>query len=154
MDYRSPGSNGHEIMSATILKEVPISFSWGSSRSKDPTRSPVATALAGRFFSTDRPRKSHQFSSVTQLCPTLCDLMDCSMPGLPVHHQLLEFTQTHVHWVGDAIQPSHPLSAPSLLQSFPASGFLQMSQFFSSGDQSIGVSAIASVLPMNIQDYL
>ena len=54
-----------------------------------------------------------QFSSVAQLCPTLCDPMDCSTPGLPVHHQLPEFTQTHVHWVGDAIQPSHPLSSPS-----------------------------------------
>ena len=55
-----------------------------------------------------------QFSSVAQLCPTLCDSMNCSKPGLPVHHQLLEFTQTHIHWVGDAIQPSHPLSSPSL----------------------------------------
>ena len=54
-----------------------------------------------------------QFSSVTQLCPTLCDPMDCSTPGLPVHHQLQEFTQTHVHWVSDAIQPSHPLSSTS-----------------------------------------
>ena len=53
-----------------------------------------------------------QFSSVTQSCLTLCDPMDCSTPGLPVHHQLLEFTQTHVHRVGDAIQPSHPLSSP------------------------------------------
>ena len=50
-----------------------------------------------------------QFSSVTQLCPTLCDPMNRSAPGLPVHHQLLESTQTHVHWVGNAIQPSHPL---------------------------------------------
>ena len=54
-----------------------------------------------------------EFSSVAQSCPTLCDPMDCSTPGLPVHHQLLEFTQTHVHWVGDAIQPSHPLFSPS-----------------------------------------
>ena len=54
-----------------------------------------------------------QFSSVTQLCPTLCDTMNHSMPGLPVHHHLPEFTQTHVHRVGDAIQPSHPLSSPS-----------------------------------------
>ena len=53
-----------------------------------------------------------QFSSVTQSCPTLCDPMNCSTPGLPVHHQLPEFTQTHVHRVGDAIQPSHPLSSP------------------------------------------
>ena len=53
------------------------------------------------------------FSSVTQLCPALCDPMDCSTPGLPVHHQLPEFTQTHVHWVNDAIQLSHTLSSPS-----------------------------------------
>ena len=53
------------------------------------------------------------FSSVTQSCLTLCDPMDCSMPGPPIHHQLLEFTQTHVHWVGDAIQPSHPWLSPS-----------------------------------------
>ena len=57
---------------------------------------------------------SVQFSSVTQLCLTLCDPMDCSLPGLSVHHQLPEFTQTHVHWVGDAIRPSHPLLSPSL----------------------------------------
>ena len=56
---------------------------------------------------------SVQFSSVAQSCPTLCDPRDCSTPGLPVHHQLLEFTQAHVHWVSDAIQPSHPLSSPS-----------------------------------------
>ena len=54
-----------------------------------------------------------QFSSVTQSCPTLCDPMNWSTPGLPVHHKLLEFTQTHVHRVGDAMQPSHPLSSPS-----------------------------------------
>ena len=54
------------------------------------------------------------FSSATQSCPTLCNPMNCSMPDLPAHHQLLEFTQTHVHWVGDAIQPSHPLSSPLL----------------------------------------
>ena len=54
-----------------------------------------------------------QFSSVAQSCPTLWDPMDSSTPGLPVHHQHPEFTQTHVHWVADAIQPSHPLSSPS-----------------------------------------
>ena len=53
------------------------------------------------------------FSSVAQSCLTLCDPVHCSTPGFPVHHQLLEFTQTHVHWVSDAIQPSHPLSSPS-----------------------------------------
>ena len=56
---------------------------------------------------------SVKFSSVTQSCPTLCDPMYCSMPDLPVHHHLLEFTQTFVHQVGDVIQPSHPLSSPS-----------------------------------------
>ena len=56
---------------------------------------------------------SYQFSSVAQLCPILCDPMSHSMPGLPVHHQLPEFTKTHVHWVGDAMQPSRPLSSPS-----------------------------------------
>ena len=57
--------------------------------------------------------RSSQFSSVTRLCPTLCDLMECSTPGFPVHHQLPELAQTHVHRVSDAIQPSHPLSSPS-----------------------------------------
>ena len=55
----------------------------------------------------------YQFSSVAQSCPTFCDPMKCSTPGLPVHHQLPEFTQTHIHRVSDAIQPSHPLSSPS-----------------------------------------
>ena len=59
-------------------------------------------------------KRKIQFTSVTQSCPTLCDPMDCSTQGLPVHNQLPEVTQTHVHWVDDAIQPSHPLSSPSL----------------------------------------
>ena len=91
-------------------------------------------------------------SSVVQLCLTLCDPMDCSTPGFAVHHQLPELAQTHVHWVGDAIQSSHPvIPFSSCLQSFPASGSFPMSQFFASGGQSIGASA--SVLPMNIQDW-
>ena len=65
--------------------------------------------------------QSVQFSSVAQLCPTLCDPMNRSTPGLPVHHQFLEFTQTHVHWVGDPIQPSHPCRPLLLLPSiFPS----------------------------------
>ena len=64
---------------------------------------------------------SVQFISVTQLCPTLCNPMNCSTPGLPVHHQLPEFTQTHVHQVGDSIQPSYPLSSPSPLAPVPPS---------------------------------
>ena len=97
-----------------------------------------------------------EFSSVTQLYPILCDPMNCSTPGLPVHHQLLEFTQIHVHWVGDAMQPSHPLLAPSP-PAFNLSQHqgleIQMSQIFASGGQSTGVSAPTSVLPMNIQDW-
>ena len=65
----------------------------------------------------DGSRPSHhqwlQFSSLAQSCLTLSDPMDCSTPGFPIHHQLLEFTQTHVHWISDAVQPSHPLSSPS-----------------------------------------
>ena len=97
------------------------------------------------------------FSSAAQLCPTLCDPMNRSTPGLPVHHQLPQFTQTHVYWVmSDAIQPSHPLSSPSppahnLSQHHDRS--FQMSQLFTSGGQSIGVSASASILPMNTQDW-
>ena len=60
-----------------------------------------------------KKKSSVQFSSVTQSCPTLCNSMNHSTPGLPVHFQLPEFTQTHVHWVGDTIQPSHPVSSPS-----------------------------------------
>ena len=98
---------------------------------------------------------SVQFSSVAQLCPTLCDPMDCSTPGFPVHHQLPELAQTHVHQVGDAIQPFHPLSSPSL-PAFNLSqhqGLFQVSQFFASGGQNTGVSVSASVLPMNIEDW-
>ena len=93
------------------------------------------------------------FSSVTQLCPTPCNPMDCSTPGLPVHHQLLELAQTHVPEVSDTIQPSISSSVPfSCLQSFPASGSFPVNQFSASGGQSIGVSASASVLPVNLQD--
>ena len=79
---------------------------------------------------------SVQFSSVAQSCPTLCNPMNCSTPGLPVHHQLSEFTQTHVHWVGDTIQSSnHLIPFSSCPQSFPASRSFQMSQLFASGGQ-------------------
>ena len=82
--------------------------------------------------------------------------MDCSTPGLPVHRQLPELAQTHVHQVGDAIQPSYPLlsTCSSHFQSFPALGSFQTSQFFTSGGQRIAVSASASVLPINSQDWL
>ena len=86
-------------------------------------------------------------SSVPQSSLTLCDSMDYSTPGFPDHHQIPELAQTHVHAVSDAIQPSHPLSAPSP----PAFNVSQhQGQFFASGGQRIGASASASVLPMNI----
>jgi len=101
------------------------------------------------------PFSSVQFSSVTQSSPTLCNPMDCSFPGFPVHHQLP---------APEACSNSYPSSwlchstisssvvPVSCLQSLPASGSFPVSQFFTSGGQSIGVSASASVLPMNIQD--
>ena len=97
---------------------------------------------------------SVQSSSVAQSCLTLCDLMDCSMPGLPVHHQLPEFTQTHVHWVGDATQPSHPLSSPSsfTFNLFQHKVFSSEPVLHISG-QSIGVSASASFPPKKSQGW-
>ena len=96
-----------------------------------------------------------QFSSIAQSCLTHCDPMNCSTPGLPVHHQLLEFIQTHVHRVGDTIQLSHPLLSPSppAPQPLPASESFPMSQLFTWGGQSIGVSPSASVPPTNTQDW-
>ena len=89
---------------------------------------------------------------VAQSCLTSCDPMDCSPPGLPVHHQLPQFTQAHVHWVGDAIQSSYPLSSPSP----PAFNFSQHQSLFQLvlciWWPKYWSSASASVLPMNIQD--
>ena len=78
--------------------------------------------------------------AVAKSCPTLYDPMDCSTPGFPVLHYLLEFAQTHVHWVDDVIQPSHLLSDPisSCIHSFPASGSFSVSWLFMSGDQNTG----------------
>ena len=91
-------------------------------RKKRGTKEPLDESERGEWkiwFKTQHSKNKHhgirsyQFSSVTQSCPALCNPMNCSMPGLPVHHQLPEFTQTHVHRVSDAIQPSYPLSSPS-----------------------------------------
>ena len=97
-----------------------------------------------------------QFTSVQLLSPVrLCNPMDCSTPGFPVHHQLLEFIQTHVHWVGNAIWPFHPLLSPSspTFNLPQQQSLFKMSQLFISGGQSIGVSASTSVIPMNTQDW-
>ena len=98
----------------------------------------------------------YQFSSVPQSCPTLCNRMDCSMPGFPVHHQLPESAQTH-SVMSSSIRWCHPTISPSVapffscLWSFPASGSFLVSQFFASSDQSIGALVSASVHPMNSQ---
>jgi len=85
---------------------------------------------------------------------TLCNPMNCSMTGVPVLYHLPEFAQSHVHWVGDAIQPSHLLLPPSpLVLNLSQHQPLSTSQIFISGDQIIGASASASVLPMNIQSW-
>ena len=90
-----------------------------------------------------------QFSSVAQSCPTLCDPMNRSTPGFPVHHQLPEFTQTHIHQVSDASVV--PFS--SCPQSLPTSEYFPMSQLFAWGGQSTGVSALASVLSKKFQGW-
>ena len=94
-------------------------------------------------------------SSVTQSCLTLCVSMECSMPGFPVHHQFPKVAQKHVCQVYDDIQPSHPWLSPSppVFSFFPASGSFQMSCFFASSGQSIGVWASVLVLQMNIDDW-
>ena len=94
------------------------------------------------------------FSSVAQSCPTLCDPMNHSTPGLPFHHQLPELNQTHVHWVSDAIQPSHPLLSPLFLPSiFPSIRVFSNESALRIRGQSIGLSASPSVLPVNTEDW-
>ena len=95
-------------------------------------------------------KRSVQFTSVAQSCPTLCDPMDCT-PRFPVLHQRLELVQTHVHSVSDIIQPFHPLSSLSP-PTFNLSQHQGLFQWVASGGQSIGASVSTSVLPMNIQD--
>ena len=96
----------------------------------------------------------HYVTVVVVVQSALCDLVDCSRPGFPVFHYLLEFAQIHVHWVGDAIWPSYPLppSSPFAFNLYKQQSF-PMNQLFASGCQSIGISALASVLPKDTQDW-
>ena len=125
MDSSPPGSSVHGVFQARILEWVAISFSRGSSKSKDWK---YISHTASRFFTSQPWEKpyaykkctlnviqilTNQSSSVAQSGTTLCDPRNRSTPGFPVHHQLPESTQTHGHWVGDAIQPCHPLLSPS-----------------------------------------
>ena len=128
--------------------------SGGKNRKHHTQKCILSFCLAGWDRSLDSNARYYQFSSATQSNLTLCNSMICSTSGLLVHHQLLEFTQTHVHRVSDAIQPSHPLIPfSSCPQSLQASGSFPTSQLFESGRQSIRVSASPSVLPMNSQDW-
>ena len=130
----------HEALTSSIVEWFAIRFSIGSH---------FARTLHHDLFISSGPTP---FSSVSHSCPTLCDPMNRSTPGLPVCHQLPESIQTHVHWVSDAIQPSYPLSSPSP----PALNLSQHQGLFkwvSSSHQVAKVSAWASVLPMNTQDW-
>ena len=125
-----------------------ISLSWKSSvmpllQSEKSQVSSQAHIVLIKFTSIWFSFAFSQFSSVTQSCPTLCDPMDCNTPGFPVHHQLLEHAQAHVHWVGDAIQPSHPLLSPS--SAFNLSQHQGIFQGFSSSHQ------VAKVLELQLQ---
>ena len=143
--YSLPGSSVHGILQARLLEWLPFP---SPGYLPDPGIEPVSPALAGGFFTTEPPGKpkvlisSAQFSSVAQSCPTLCDPMDCT-PGFPVHHQLPDLTQTHVHRVGDTIQSSHLLSSP-----FPAFNLSQhqgLFQWINSSHQ------VAKVLEFQLQ---
>ena len=116
LDCTPPGSSLHGILQARILEWVAIPFSRGSSWPRDPTQ---VSHISGRFFTIwairEAPPQLHlfKFGSVQLLSHVwLLQPHDCSMPCFSVHHQLSEFARTHVHWVGDAIQPSHPLLSP------------------------------------------
>ena len=133
----------HGILQARILEWVPVPFCRGSSQPRDQTQ--VSHVTDGFFTSW----------ATAKLCPALCDPMDCSMPGSSILHYFSEFDKTHVRWVSEAIQPSHPLSPPfsSCPPSFPAWRSFPVSWLFTSGGPSIGASTSASVLPMNIQGW-
>ena len=154
MDYSLPGSSVHENFPEY----------WGRlpfpSLGIFPTQGLNLHLLCLLHWQADSLPLCHLRSklpcccSVAKSCLTLCNPMDCSAPGFPVLHHLPEFAQTHVHWVGDTIQPSHPLSSPSP----PAFNLSQHQGLFkwvssASGDKSIGVSASGSVLLVNIQGW-
>ena len=119
--WNSPGQNTG-VGSRSLLQGICPTQHWSGllfsppGDFPNPGTGPASFCFGGQIlyhWATWGTRKLNRCCSVAQLCPTLWDPMGCSTPGLPVHHQLPEFTQTHVHWVGDAIQPSHPLSSPS-----------------------------------------
>ena len=98
---------GNPILPVAWAKNLEVIFDWPL------LLTPRLSMVSDLSSEYTQNHASVQYSSIIQSCPTLCEPMNCSMPGLPIHHQLPEFTQTHVHWVGDTIQPSHPLSSLS-----------------------------------------
>ena len=152
----------HEIFQARILEWITISSSRVSSQPRDQTHITFLSCSCRWILTTEPFGKPtilytwnqydilNQFSSIAQSCPTLWDPMDCSTPGLPVHHQLPEFTQTHVHWVSDAIQLSSP--SPPAFSLFQHQGLFK---WVSSLHQVAKVLEfqLQHVLPMNIQDW-
>ena len=119
MDCSPPGSSVQGILQARILEWVACPPLGDLSNPWIEPGSPASCASQADFSPLSHQGSpscvSEQIRSVAQSCPTLCDLMNCSTPGLSVHHQLPEFTETHIHRVSDAIQPSYPLSSPSPL---------------------------------------
>ena len=114
LSFSLPHRLGPIKANLTCLLSLSLSLSLSLARSPTPFILRVSPGSCRGWTPADCyiQVRLAQFSSGAQPCPTLCDPMDCSTPSLPVHHHLLEFTQPHVHWVGDAIQPSHPLSSP------------------------------------------
>ena len=110
-----PGHNWSLQCPVRLPHSLPWFYTtWGVGKSVLATREKEINWFCVAYWSLLAKYPTHMtFSSVAQSCLTLCNPLDCSTPGLPVHRQLLDFTQTHVHWVSDIIQPSHPLSAPS-----------------------------------------
>ena len=160
--YSSLGSSVHGILQARILEWIAMPSSRGSFQLRNWTCVSCTGWQAAslplchlRSLYSVRKKCIVQFSSVAQSCLTLCDPMDCSTPGFPVHHQTPGACWNSCPlslWCHPTISSSVvPFS--SCLQSFPASGSFPVSQFFTSGGQRIGVSASASVLPMNIQNW-
>ena len=153
MDCSPPGSSVHGVLEARILEWVSVPFSRRSSQPRDWTQ--VFCIAGSRFFTIWTTREAHSrwsvnasssycFCSVTKLCVTLWDPMDCSTPGFPVPHHLPKFAQGHTHWIGDTIQPSQPLS-PSSPSAFSLSQHQGLFQWVSCSHQ------VASVFPKNIR---
>ena len=144
-----------KLMSGSLCNKDQLLWSWRSNISCNTVSSFVKCAWYNNYSQfvvkmIKRPCKLVQFRSVTHSCRTLCDPMNFSTPGFPGHHHLPELAQTHIHWVCDAIQPSHPLVSPLLLSSvFPSIRVFSKDPSHQVA-KVIGASASASVLSVNV----